>query len=901
MKKTISVFLAILMTILIFPVGSINATDAVEITPPQFKKENNIYALGLKTSKEAWQCWESYDNGLYSKPGVKYFFLPENTDANNLTVYNSYNEDVTMNGVTIKANSCGEVPYTKGVEAQAICGEKSYKYIVLTSDSDASIYVNDTKNDYTNDNGTHFTDFYEFLIDNKQNSVKDSDVAVVTNDGLTETKLKKFKGRGNTNWNKSDKKQFNLTFYDNIEINGLKTKKISLINNERDGAVVRSKIVFDVANKVGLPYSSDTRYIDLYINGSYRGFFQASQKVEMGKNSLISLKDTSEDEGVTENFNFAVEVDIWNAGNDTHFKSTIGRQTIALNTPELEDYNENDEVQRAQMNFIKTKYNAFEDALYNGNMAKLEEICDIKLLAKAYLIQEWTKNCDGGLTSTYYTYNASTGKFEAAPVWDFDSGLGNVDCVRGGASTSTVYPQDWLTKNVANDGFGSKRVNTLGQAFYLSGTTSEGKTFLHYVQETWENDFIPAIKIAMGQKAPTDSRLKSYIDYVKENESAIYNNYVRWGFAWAPEKGMGVTYPYTYQGQLDYMRDWTIARTNWLTNRFLGSKGELLKEEELPTGPITPSVEDNAKFYLMGTLAGGEADWNRTDYPLTLNENKTKATIDLTLQKGLKYRFKVVKTIDGQKAGYYVANYREGVTGDYFYEDTSTTNLNVMAKHTRTVELTLVFDTIKNTFVAYHKGQVPPETTKPTESIKPTDPTESQPPTTPPTNATEPSETVPDKPEIKARKTSLNAGKTTTVKIINGKVLKWYSSKSKVAKVSSDGKVTALGKGTTKITAKLTTGEKLSIKIKVKNSPKLKKNGKEIKKIVLKKGKSTKISISGKATIYKNKYKNSKVAKIITKNKNAKKITIKATKKGTGKIYITVNKYYKKAIKIIVK
>ena len=732
MKRFISIILTTLMLFSAFSTAvAVNAetTEVVDYSPG-FAGEGGLYVQGVNDSKQAWQKWMNY-SGLYAESNVKYMFLSAQAPDDAVNIYNAYSEDMVVNGVEIKSGQYALVPYVDGQKATAKRGNTTYTYIILKSSASASVYVNDVRGNYETDDGRVFDDFYEFLIDDKNNSVKGSDVAVITEDGLLETQLKKFKGRGNTNWKSSDKKQFNLTFNDTVEIEGVSDKKFSLINNERDGSAIRNKMIFDVANEVGLPFSTDTRYIDLYINGDFRGCFLASKKVEMGKKALIALEDTSEDEGVVDNFNFAVEIDIWNYANDTHFTSDYG-QEIVLNTPELEDYDSSDPVQKAQMDFIQKKYAEFENALYKGNMAELEKICDVESLAKAYLIQEWTKNCDGGLTSTYYTYYASEGKFKAVPVWDFDSGLGNVDAVRAGASVSTVYPHSWLTKTVSNKGNSNSRyVNTLGQPFNLNGTTSQGKTYLDYVKETWKNDFIPAIKVAVGQAETTSDRLKSMDQYIAAYEKAFYNNYVVWGFAWGPQKGMGTSYPNTYQGHVDYLRDWTIARTNWMTTELLGADGELLKEKEQPA----KTIEEGAKLYLTGTGFGG---WESTDYELTVNEDRTKATIDITLVKGETYRFKLKKIV-GRETSYYVADYNHSTTGKYFFADPSSSNYNVKSQHTETVNLTLTFDATKETFtVVERSGEVNP-TEPPTQ-----EPTEK--PTQAPTQAPTETPTVVDTP-----------------------------------------------------------------------------------------------------------------------------------------------------------
>ena len=129
---------------------------------------------------------------------------------------------------------------------------------------------------------------------------------------------------------------------------------------------------------------------------------------------------------------------------------------------------------------------------------------------------------------------------------------------------------------------------------------------------------------------------------------------------------------------------------------------------------------------------------------------------------------------------------------------------------------------------------------------------------------------------------SLNAGGTKTLKPAAGTVKSWATSKKAVATVAS-GKVTALKKGSSTITATLSDGAKITSKITVKTSPKLSKSS-----VTVNKGKTTTVKITGKASTVKNVYTNTKIAKITSKN-TATKLTVKGLKKGTTTLKVKVN------------
>lgn len=175
--------------------------------------------------------------------------------------------------------------------------------------------------------------------------------------------------------------------------------------------------------------------------------------------------------------------------------------------------------------------------------------------------------------------------------------------------------------------------------------------------------------------------------------------------------------------------------------------------------------------------------------------------------------------------------------------------------------------------------------------------------TQPATSATQPTTAAPAaKVALNKTSVSLKAGKTATIKV-TGTTAKatFKSSKTSVAKVSSKGKVTALKKGTATITVKVA-GKTLKCKVKVTTSPKIKVAGKKFsakKTYTVKKGKTLKVKVTGKAKAIKNKFKVNKKKGL--KVSGAKTVKIKAKKKGTYKVTLTVNKSKPFVIKVKVK
>lgn len=619
LTKTLSAFLAVIITACAAFIVSA-AEDEINLNPlsyPKFadKSYGALYAHATLggDSAQAWQRWDNGYSGINSEQGVRYFFLPNTADDSRVEIYNNYEEDAVVGDTIIPSYTSAVVNYNPGEIINITVSTRNYKLKVYKSDSEASVYVNDTTNSYVDADGvTQNTDLYSFLIQNKENSVKGSDCAIAGTNTVTDTKLKKIKGRGNTNWRDTDKKPFNLQFNDTTTIGHTTNKKFSFVSNAKDSTLLRNSIMYDLADSVGSPYSPSQSFVDFFVNGVYRGCYIACQKIELGKNAVVSLKDDSDKQ--LSDFNFLVEVDVWNYAGDTYFVTDKGYHVV-LKTPDLENYDDNNDTMNAKYTYIKNKYQEFENALYNGNLSELEKICDLNSLATQYLLQDFGKNCDGGYTSTFFTYNASEGKFYAAPIWDCDSDLGAVDCVRPGCSKSTCYYKDWVTR-YATYTYNKKikTVNPLGQAFNLSGTTSQGLNFEKLCAKIWQEKFIPEIDILLG-KAPANGRLKSIDEYASSINQAGYNNYVMWNFMWVCSRynsGLNETYPETYEGEFKYLKDWTNARAKWITSQLNTS------QPDNPDNPTEPAT-DTTEIYFLNTL-----NWDNVNYYVWTDKNYKK-------------------------------------------------------------------------------------------------------------------------------------------------------------------------------------------------------------------------------------------------------------------------------------
>ncbi len=306
MKKTVALLFAILLAVTAVPFFSASAEE--KGAPADFGGIPALYVHAVSDSADtqAWQAWQSAhdEDFVVEKPNEKCFFLPSSASEAVIDVYNGFDEAVTLNGVTVAAHTTQAVAYEPNTVYLVTVSGESYTLKIMRSNAEAAIYINNPDAD---GNGT---DLMTYLNEDKSLSAKATG-AIVTPDGsIDNTAIKKIKGRGNTSWDKP-KKGYNITYDKKVSIAGMeKNKKYSILPNYQDDSLSRNRILYDLSDAVGLPYASDSRYVDFYVNGFYWGSYLMCEKVEPG--SLVPEVDDkgcfNDDGTVKEDFPFIVEI-----------------------------------------------------------------------------------------------------------------------------------------------------------------------------------------------------------------------------------------------------------------------------------------------------------------------------------------------------------------------------------------------------------------------------------------------------------------------------------------------------------------------------------------------------------------------------------------------------------------
>lgn len=247
-----------------------------------------------------------------------------------------------------------------------------------------------------------------------------------------------FKGRGNGSWTDSgDKKGYRIKFNKKQSLFGRAANKnwvVIACANFDDVTMYRNYLAYNMASEVftDIEYSTTARWLDLYVNGEYRGVYLLCEHVRVGT-GRVDIE--SEYTTAPEHNGFLVEYDAYgdqpNADKgETSFEEGINyfrvdglKYPFTVKSPDPEDYLE-EGISKAeyqqQVAYIKNYVTRVYNAALSKDYITFKELADANSFIDMYILHELFKNMDTGFSS-FFLYKKPDGKLFAGPPWDFDA------------------------------------------------------------------------------------------------------------------------------------------------------------------------------------------------------------------------------------------------------------------------------------------------------------------------------------------------------------------------------------------------------------------------------------------------------------------------------------------------
>jgi len=334
------------------------------------------------------------------------------------------------------------------------------------------------------------------------------------------------RGRGNSSFLWYDKKPLRLKLDSKRKVLGLsKAKSWVLLANYRDVTDLMNTFVFEMGTALGLPHTNHTRYVELFVNGDYRGVYQLTEQVQQGKNRV----PVSDSRGIL----LSLDVDDGPGespyAND-NFWSEVYRMPVCVKYPDDEALTAN------TVDSVRTVFAELEQAIQSKDYAQVEQLLDIPSFIKYLQIQEFVYNVELSAPRSIFMHKDGDGKWVMGPLWDFDAG----------------YDFDWSQMTTGHNYFadftetvmGSNPLKRNGQYNYVPQFFTDlfgCKEFVRQYKEQWA-----ACKDTIVSYA-WDECMK-YVNELKASGAAV-REANRW-----PLKGK------TFDTEVEKMRQWVQNR-----------------------------------------------------------------------------------------------------------------------------------------------------------------------------------------------------------------------------------------------------------------------------------------------------------------------------------------------------
>ena len=386
------------------------------------------------------------------------------------------------------------------------------------------------------------------------------EIVDVDGSGLYVSGLTAISARGNQTFS-YEKKSYHISLEYSQDLFGMgSSDSWILLSNVFDVSYVRNKTAYEMALQADMYGSTESTYVDVYLNGAYNGMYLLCEKIEVGANRL-ELNDLEADneallggmetayqyeteDGTRKGVESAVSPDDITGGylieHDYAEKYTVEVSGFTTDSGEQFVINSPEYATQDEVDYIADLMQEIEDAIkaedgVNPDTGKhFTEYIDLESWADKFLVEEISMNNAGGLTSSYfYKFDDSVSTLVyGGPVWDFDKAFGRVE---------------GFTRNTRSFGVMMYHENGSTKWFYYLWKHEE---FVEAVKKEYEEKFSEYLALA------AEVYIDEYIDLISESADMDIARFLTVYGSYSENAD--------YEEKADYVRQFLLERKEFL-------------------------------------------------------------------------------------------------------------------------------------------------------------------------------------------------------------------------------------------------------------------------------------------------------------------------------------------------
>lgn len=343
--------------------------------------------------------------------------------------------------------------------------------------------------------------------------------------------------------------------------------------NAFDTALVHNPFAFEASRALGR-YASRARFAEVFLctgggpvlyappaGGHYNGLYVIEEKVKRDNNRVdIAPLRPQHTNAPAVTGGYLLKID--RADSDERSFNTANGQTIVYQDPKGPEIQLPERAPQAT--YIRNFFNAFEAALYGANYTNpvtgYAPYIDRASWIDHHIINALCYNVDALRLSAYF-YKDREKPIEMGPVWDFDRSLGS----SGYGDVRSFNPRLWRVQASGDQGtdyFGNP--NLLGVRWWQRLFTDPD--FWQAWIDRWQE----------ARRGPySNPNLHALVDQLTD---PIREAQGRELFRWTETRprsgsvsanGYTHTFPGTYQGEVDFLKQWLTHRATFIDTNFL--------------------------------------------------------------------------------------------------------------------------------------------------------------------------------------------------------------------------------------------------------------------------------------------------------------------------------------------
>lgn len=363
------------------------------------------------------------------------------------------------------------------------------------------------------------------------------------------------RGRGNSTWD-MPKKPYKIKFDEKISIFGLgEDKEWVLLANYADKTLLRNVVAMKLSEIVGMEWTPSMLPVEVYLNDEYMGCYTFSEHKKVSKYRVdLDIVGESDNSGDAVTGDYYMEIE-QNMDETTCFRTSICGIPMMFSDPEVPT--------AAQYDYIVGYFYDAENALMGNNFTDPEngwqKYIDIESFAKAYIVNELTKNIDGNMRKSSFITKEKGKKLEMYHLWDYDLTLGNCNYLDDEFG-ATDGPEGWFIKDFSCN-------------YWTHGWNHTN----WYTRLTDDPAFCAKVKEIWDKHHQELSSIPDFIDIkAMIMEDAQKRNFTTWDilntYVWPNAVVKG-----SYAGEVDYLKEYYTKRFNWLDGKFNVGNGEIFQ------------------------------------------------------------------------------------------------------------------------------------------------------------------------------------------------------------------------------------------------------------------------------------------------------------------------------------